>query len=72
MGGRSYPIRLVTRTLRAACLLDEDNRASAAAGLDGVRKGLEARKLRPEHRYFRHLEEVEARLRNTERWTDEA
>lgn len=70
--GAQHPSVLDTKTLRAACLLDKDDREGAMAELHGVREGLVARKLRPEHRYFRRLDEVEARLQDEERRADEA
>ncbi len=63
--GARHPDVLVTRTLRAACLLDMDDSAGAAAEIEGVREALVAAGLRPEHRYFKRLEEVEKRLRES-------
>ena len=60
--GARHPHVLSTRILRASCLLDLENRAAAAVETEGVRDDLIAAKLRPEHRYFRRLAEVEKRI----------
>lgn len=62
VSGPENPETLSTRILLAQCCLEAGDRDGAASAIDGVREGLVAKQLRPEHRYFARLARVEDAL----------
>ncbi len=66
-GSDVHPDVLATRILRSKCLSGVGNRVAAARALDGVREGLEAAGLSPEHRFFKRLAKAEDLISDKER-----
>ncbi|SLN35028.1 Anaphase-promoting complex, cyclosome, subunit 3 [Roseovarius albus] len=62
--GTRHPHVLNTRILQASCLVQTGDKQAAKEALDGIRDGLVAAGLRPEHKYFSRLEDVENKLKD--------